>query len=61
MWSVAAAVDAGHGDADGVVGAEHPAGRLGAGDGGQREGGGGGRALQETATSQRTHGGTPFG
>ena len=29
----AAAVQAGDADADGVVGAEHPAGRLGAGDG----------------------------
>ena len=34
---VAAAVDAGDADADGVVGAEHPAGRLGAGDGEERD------------------------
>src|SRR5262249_17956822 len=45
----APAVEAGHGDADGVVGPEHLAGRLGPGDG---HGGGGEGALHELAAGQ---------
>src|SRR5207247_1107026 len=53
----AAAVESGDGDADGVVGAEHAAGGLGAGDGYQGAGAGG---LEEVTASRERHGESSF-
>src|SRR5207249_9166993 len=53
----AAAVESGDGDADGVVGAEHAAGGLGAGDGYQ---GADARGLEEVTASRERHGGGSF-
>jgi len=49
----AAAADAGHADAHGVVGAQHPAGRLGAGDD-KRSGDAGRRRLTKELPSRKT-------